>query len=261
LKRKGNGKGEVEVKRSRFGTRRLLALSLVVVGGMSACGYLVSVPQLRNADNNEIVNIGDSIFALSGDIYDELHAKAGETWRHYAVSGTQMIGGILGPPIPMQYQIARNDDPNIRVVYLDGGGNDILLQAIMGDPYGCKRCNYWWCGDISRTCKGVIEDVAVEGSNLLNQMAADGVEQVVMVGYYYTTWGIFVDLRKLKKAVDYGAALTISGISNSNANAVYVDPRGAFSGHESQYITIDGIHPTSSGSAVLADMIWDVIDY
>ena len=249
------------MKRFRLGEFRLLVLCLVVVGGASACGYLVSVPSLRNADDNEIVNIGDSIFALSGDIYEDLEAKAGETWRHYAVSGTQMIGGILGPPIPTQYQMARNDDPNIRVVYMDGGGNDILLQAIMGDPYGCKRCNYWWCGDISRTCKGVIEDVAVETSNLLNRMAADGVEQVVVLGYYHTTWGIFGDLTKLKKAADYGAALSIAGIPNTNANAVYVDPRNAFSGHEGQYITIDGIHPTAAGSAVLANMIWNVIDY
>jgi lysophospholipase L1-like esterase len=249
------------MKRLSVGRFRLLALVLIGVFGLGACGYLVSVPTLRNADNDEIVNIGDSIFALSGDIYDELHAKAGETWRHYAVSGTQMIGGILGPPIPTQYQMARSDDPNIRVVYMDGGGNDILLQAIMGDPYGCKRCNYWWCGDISRTCRGVIEDVAVETADLLNDMAADGVEQVVLLGYYHTTWGIFGDLSKLKKAADYGAALAIAGVSSSNANAVYVDPRAAFSGHEGRYIAIDGIHPTGAGSAVLADMIWNVIDY
>jgi hypothetical protein len=222
----------------------------------------MSVPQLRDADNDEIVNIGDSIFALSGDIYDELHAKAGETWRHYALSGVQMIGGeILGPPIPTQYEIAKSDDPDIRTVYMDGGGNDILLAALLFDPHDCKNCNEWWCGDLSQSCKDLVDDVYVETVNLFNRMDSDGVEQVVVLGYYHLKWGIFGDLTKLNDATDYGDQKFQEACNNSTANAVFIDPRDAFAGHEGSYIISDGIHPTLEGSRVLADLIWEEIDH
>ena len=248
------------MKKIRRRTIRLWALCLAVVT-ISACGYLVSVPALRNADNNQIVNVGDSIYALSGDIFKNLEAKAGETWRHYAVSGAQMIGGVLAPTIPSQYQQARSDHPDIRVVYMDGGGNDILLQALAGDWYDCRQCNDWWCGDISQSCKDLIDDVSVEEANLLNRMAGDGVQQVVMLGYYHPTVGIFGDLRNLRKAVDYGARMSQQACQSSSANVAYLDPRSRFDGHESDYIIFDGIHPSGAGSSVLANMIWDVIDF
>ncbi|MCP3927437.1 MAG: SGNH/GDSL hydrolase family protein [Desulfobacterales bacterium] len=239
------------LKRFRF-LMILFSVSLIF-----ACGYMVSVPQLRNADNNEIVNVGDSIFALSGDIYDYLHSWAGETWRHYAISGTQLNGGILGPSIPEQYDTAKADNPNIRVVYMDGGGNDILLPAIALDPYNCKTCNYWWCGDLSQQCKDLIDDLYVDAVNLLNEMGQDNVQQVVYQGYYHTKFGVFGDLSKLSDAVDYGNQRLSQACSNASVNCVFVDPRSSF---KNSYIIVDGIHPTKEGSKVLASLIWNVID-
>jgi hypothetical protein len=250
------------VKRFHITTLSVVALCALSVCTLGlSCNDLLRVPQLRNADNNEIVNVGDSIFALSGDIYKVLESKAGETWRHYALSGSQMIGGLLGQPIPLQYEDARNDDPNIRVVYMDGGGNDVLLQFIAFDPYHCGQCNYWFCGDISRSCKNLIDDVAVEMSDLLATMAGDGVEQVVLLGYYHGKLGLLGNIPLLNKALDYGASLTIEAAENSNGFVEYVDPRNAFRGKEFWYILPDGVHPTYQGSKVLANMIWDVIDY
>ena len=223
-----------------------------------ACGFVASVPQLRNADNNEIVNVGDSIFALSGDIYDYLHSWAGESWRHYAISGTQINGGIFGPSIPEQYETAKADNPNIRVVYMDGGGNDILLPAIALDPYNCKTCNYWWCGDLSQKCKDLVDDIYVDAVNLLNDMGRDNVEQVVYQGYYHTKFGVLGDLSKLSDAVDYGNQRLSQACANASVNCVFVDPRSSF---QNSYIIIDGIHPTKEGSKVLAGLIWNVIDF
>lgn len=250
------------MRTGEFKTFCVVALSVVAMGTLGlSCDDLLSVPQLPDADNDEIVNIGDSIFALSGDIYKELEAKAGETWRHYALSGSQMIGGILGKPIPEQYQQALEDDPNIRVIYMNGGANDVLLQGLLGDPYRCRKCNYWFCGGISRSCKALINDVYAESTDLLTTMFEDGVEQVVILGYYHTTIGLFGDMRDFIKATDYGAERIISGLEDTDANIEYVDPRDAFDGREWLYITIDGLHPSALGSRVLANMIWDVIDY
>jgi lysophospholipase L1-like esterase len=238
---------------------------LVVLTGLtvmlSSCGMgaLMSVDQLTDADDNTIVNLGDSIFALSGDIYTNLESKSGETWRHYAISGAQMIGGILATPIPDQYADAKADDPNIRMVYMDGGGNDILIPAIALDPYGCKSCNYWWCGSISQSCKDLINDVYVETVDLLNQMGSDGVQKVVFQGYYHLKFGLFGDLTTLDKAVDYGDKMLKLACTNANVNAVFVDPRASFEGKESSYIIADGIHPTAAGSAVLANLLWSAM--
>lgn len=241
----------------RFVILMTMGLSLAGCGA----GALMSVDPLSDADNNEIVNVGDSIYALSGDIYTNLENKAGETWRHYAISGAQIVGGILAEPIPDQYARARNDDPDIRVVYMDGGGNDILIPAIMFDPYNCRNCNYWWCGDLSQSCKDLIDDVYVTTVDLLNEMDSDGVEQVVFLGYYHLKWGLLGDLRRLDDAVDYGDKRLRDACINSTANTVFIDPRNAFEGHESAYIIADGIHPTGAGSSVLANMLWNVIDY
>ena len=246
----------------KFKTYCVAALSVILVGALGfSCDELLSVPQLTNADNDEIVNIGDSIFALSGRIYTELELKAHETWRHYALTGSQMSGGFLGKPIPDQYQQALEDDPNIRVVYMNGGANEVLIQALLGDPYRCKQCNYWFCGDLSRRCKALIDDAYVVGENLLYTMKDDGVEQIVYLGYYHPTIGIAGDMRRLIKATDYSAGLVIAGFQAADENAVYVDPRDAFDGMEWLYISVDGLHPTALGSRVLANMIWDVIDY
>ncbi|GAB6095996.1 hypothetical protein JCM14469_22490 [Desulfatiferula olefinivorans] len=237
----------------------LIAGTMLALAGCGA-GALMSVDQLPDADRDDIVNLGDSIFALSGDIYSELEAKSDETWRHYAISGAQMVGGILADPVPDQYADARSDNPDIRVIYMDGGGNDILIPAIAFDPYGCKNCNYWWCGDLSRSCKDLIDDIYVATVDLLNDMDDDGVEQVVFMGYYHLKWGLFGDLRKLDDAVDYGDKRLRDACINSTVNAVFVDPRNAFEGKEGSYIIADGIHPTAAGSAVLANLLWNVID-
>jgi len=241
-------------------TRSLLSLMLLgLTLFLCSCGAgaLMSVDPLTDADNDEIVNIGDSIYALSGDIYTNLESKAGETWRHYAISGAQIVGGFLADPIPDQYDTAKGDDDNIRIVYMDGGGNDILIPAIALDPYNCKNCNYWWCGNLSQSCKDLIDDIYVETVDLLNQMDADGVEKVVFLGYYHLKWGLLGDLRKLDDAVDYGDKRLKDACINSTANAVFVDPRASFAGKESSYIIADGIHPTAQGSAVLANLLWN----
>ncbi|MCP4745750.1 MAG: SGNH/GDSL hydrolase family protein [Desulfobacteraceae bacterium] len=218
---------------------------------MLACGGLVSVPKLTDADNDQIVNIGDSIFALSGDIYEKLHSYAGETWRHYAISGARMIGGgFVAKPIPRQYHEAKKDDSNIRVVYMDGGANDILSPSLLFDPYKCK-------GSISQDCKDLIDDVYVETVNLLNEMDRDGVQQVIFLGYYYIKKGLYGDLSVLNDSVDHGDKRLADACRNSTVNCEFVDPRSSFL---DDYIILDGIHPNKEGSDVLADLIWDVID-
>jgi len=228
----------------------------VLIITMIGCGFVASVPWIRNADNNQVVNLGDSIFALSGEINDFLHSYAGQTFRRYAVSGAELSGGILAPSLYSQYATAKSDNPNIDTIIMDGGGNDILLPAIAFDPYDCKTQWYEW-GRLSGSCKNFIDDIYVDCVNLLNNMHADGVDNVIYQGYYYTknTWLLRLD--DLEEAIDYGDAKLSLACQNSSVNCTFIDPRFVVNDGD---IKSDAIHPKTSGSQKLANLIWPVLE-
>lgn len=230
------------------------AVLLTVSGGIG-CGFVASVPWIRSASSNHVVNVGDSIFALSGQIQNNLHARSGKTFRRYATSGAELLGGdLIAPSVYNQYSIARSDSSNIKTILMDGGGNDILLPVIaLFDPYDCKTEWYQWWG-LSSSCKSLINDIYVDAVNLLNNMHANGVGKVIYVGYYYTKNSLLTgNLADLKQAIDYGDSKMSAACTNSAANCVFVDPRSSVKNAD---IISDGIHPTTSGSNKIADLIW-----
>ena len=108
--------------------RLIIAVALLIATGCS----IISVPIITNASRNDVVNLGDSIFALSGEIQDFLHAWSGQTFRRYALSGS-MVSHVSD-----QYSDAKADNANINTIFMDAGGNDILIPAVLFDPYNCK---------------------------------------------------------------------------------------------------------------------------
>jgi len=231
-------------------------LIVVLASSVVGCGLgtLLSVPWIRDADDDRVVFFGDSIFALSGEIQANLHAYAGGTFRNYTTSGAELFGGLIQPSIAQQYEIAKSDDPGSTIVVMDGGGNDILIPAVALDPYDCLT-QWWEWGRLSRSCKDFIDDIYVEGVDLLNQMAAEGVSDVVYLGYYYTKNGLlWVD--DLEEAVDYGDMRLAQACANSVVGCSFVDPRSTIRDRD---IKVDGVHPTTGGSKKLADLIWPVL--
>lgn len=235
---------------------RGVAIALLV-SAATGCGLgvLASAPWISDADDDDVVFLGDSIFALSGEIQQNLHARAGGTFRNYTTSGAELVGGILAPSIVQQYGMALSDPVFSPIVVMDGGGNDILLPVLAAfDPYDCKT-QWWEWGRLSRSCRSFIDDIYVDGVNLLNDMHADGVTDVVYLGYYYTKNGLFA-LDDLEEAIDYGDGKLAQACAYSAANCTFIDPRGAIRDSD---ILIDGIHPNTTGSNKLADLIWPVL--
>ncbi|SFM36860.1 SGNH/GDSL hydrolase family protein [Marinobacter zhejiangensis] len=231
-----------------------LLFALVLAAGLTGCGGaggLLSNPRVSDADNDQVVTIGDSIFALSGELQDFLEQDAGQTFRRYTLSGAELAGGAVATSIVDQYQIARSDNPAIDTIVMDGGGNDILIPAIMFDPYDCKT-QWYEFGQLSSSCKNLINDIYVDGVNLLNDMHADGVDNVIYLGYYYTKNGLFL-LDSMEEAVDYGDYRLAQACRYSAVNCQFVDPRSAINDSD---IIADGIHPTTTGSRKLASLIW-----
>ncbi len=235
-------------------SKKVAAVLLVsaTLTGCGGIGGLASNDRVSNADNNQVVTIGDSIFALSGKLQDFLESYAGETFRRYTISGAELKGGIIATDIYTQYEIAKRDNPNIETIVMDGGGNDILIPAIaLFDPYNCKT-QWYQFGRLSSTCKNYIDDIYVDAVNLLNKMHADGVDNVIYLGYYYTKNGLFL-LDSMEEAVDYGDMRLSQACRYSAANCQFVDPRSTI---KDSNIIIDGIHPTTEGSRKLANLIW-----
>lgn len=228
-----------------------VAAMALVVTGCGQLGQLLSNDQVSDADNDQVIFLGDSIFALSGAIQDELEAKAGETFRRYTVSGAELSGGVLAPSVLEQLDTAVSDNPDIDILVTDGGGNDILIPAIALDPHRCKT-RWYQFGKLSDSCKALIDDVYVDAVDYLNNAAAAGVDGAIFLGYYYTKNGLF-RLESMKEAVDYGNDSLARACENSVLDCTFVDPRSSISNSD---IIIDGIHPADSGSRKIADLIW-----
>jgi len=240
-----------------FKMKNIIALLLISVGltGCGGIGSLASNERVSDADNNQVVTVGDSIFALSGKLQDILEGYAGETFRQYTISGAEVTGGIFATDIATQFQIAKNDNPNIETVVMDAAGNDILIPIIaLFDINNCKTEWYQWWG-LSSSCKNLIDDLYVDVVELLNEMDDSGVENVIFVGYYHTKNALFW-LDDVEEAVDYGDMRLAQACANSRANCTFVDPRAVINDSD---IIIDGIHPTTSGSQKLADLVWPIL--
>jgi len=234
--------------------KKILAVLLISAGltGCGGIGSLVSNDRVSDADNDQVVTIGDSIFALSGKLQDILENYAGETFRRYTISGAEVTGGIYATDIATQFEIAKNDNPNIETVVMDAAGNDILIPIItMFDWYNCKTEWYQWWG-LSSSCKNLIDDLYVDTVSLLNTIDASGVDNVIFLGYYNPK-NALLWLDDVEEAVAYGDMRLAQACANSTANCTFIDPRSSINDSD---IIIDGIHPTTSGSQKLADLVW-----
>ena len=227
--------------------KQTLKLVATVAIAANVVGCSIGNPYVDDADRNDVITVGDSIFDLSGEIQAFLEEDAGQTFRNYTQSGAELVGGVLARPIVDQYADAKAVNPNINTIVMDGGGNDILIPAIIFDPYGCKT--HWWRWSISNSCKGLVDDIYVEAVTMLNDMDSDGVENILYLGYYYTAGA----QSNLHQAVDYGDYRLEQACSNTTANCTFIDPRPVISSSD---IIIDGIHPATSGSKKIADLIW-----
>ena len=229
----------------------------LLLSALAGCGLgvLLSKPWIRNANNNKVVFFGDSIFALSGEIQARLHSlNGGKTFRNYTTSGAELIGGAIAPSVEQQIGIADADNPNSTVVVTNGGGNDILIPAVALDPCDCLT-QWYEFGRLSSSCKSYIDDIYVDGVDLLNGLHADGITDVIYLGYYYTKNGLLL-VDDLEEAVDYGDMRLSQACTNSIVNCTFIDPRSTIRDSD---ITGDGVHPNATGSRKLADLIWPVL--
>ncbi|HXS18461.1 MAG TPA: SGNH/GDSL hydrolase family protein, partial [Polyangiaceae bacterium] len=187
------------------------------------------------ATANEVLIIGDSFFATTHQITAYLENQArdagvldvGERYRDQSRLTMNALA-LNGEGIRAQYETASAETP-ARLVIMNGGGADILLGSCEPLDEGCP----------------LIANAATALSELLLDMADDGVEAVIFLGY---------PLPQAPQPAGVGERLEIlrplleGACQDAPVPCTWVDLRPIFADHYDEYIQSDGLNPTAVGA-------------
>jgi hypothetical protein len=196
---------------------------------------------------SQVVMIGDSYIQIPGTLQGDIQTLARmsgaigatDTYRNYAVSGTSLGNG----QIPSQFTTAKTANPDIKVVIMDGGGNDVLLL----NP-ACLSANP---AANNASCVMTVANATMAAKTLAMTMADAGVEDLVYF-FYPSVPAATGDI------LAYSQPLVESFCSTLvKPKCHFISTKEAFDGKQAQYIGPDGIHPTTTGAQVIAGLIWD----
>jgi len=208
---------------------------------------------------NSVLLIGDSYLDLNnknfGTELQRLAKAAGalgasDKYTDRSISGTQMVGGFLGAPIPQQYANENNSDGHVTTVIMDGGGNDVLL--------GQRSCIDREAPPANQDCVKTITAAMAAAKTLLAKMADDGVENVVYFFYPHLPGGGLGGNKELSnKTLDYAIPLVKQTCEEAPLNCVFVDSRGLFGDAPEDFQ--DGIHPIVENNNKIAGAVWQAM--
>ncbi|MFT3924307.1 MAG: SGNH/GDSL hydrolase family protein [Myxococcales bacterium] len=184
-----------------------------------------------------------------------------EQYRRLAVSGASMNGF---PNVPAQLDGALESDPDLKLIIMDGGGNDVLVNN--------RQClEHATADELLRdeSCVGTVDDVLAAAQGMFDKASAAGVESVVyffyphLPGYasgYLNLAGTYPNVM-----LDYAYPRMQAFCTGQHAlPCTFVDMRPVFDtdgdgAPDPGMINVDGIHPTEASSKLLAAEVWKVM--
>lgn len=185
--------------------------------------------------SNEVLVLGDSFFSshqitafLEAAGRDAQILQEGDRYRDSSRPVANALA-LSSEGIADQYQSAASDTP-IKVAIMNGGGADVILGS---------------CDPVNANCSMIVAAVAAF-SKLLETMAADGVEDVVFVGYPDPV------PEPVRAKMDVLRPLLESECAAAPLPCHWLDLRPIFSGRYDEYILADGLNPTTEGSKAVA---------
>jgi hypothetical protein len=214
----------------------------------------------------EVVMLGDSYMDI-GNVGPTIQMDANATYRTYYLAGAAMSYGTGQGNIPYQFDsMAVPANPDIKVVIMDGGGNDILInnsQCLNTPPAGDTMCH-------------MVVDKSVQTAHMLEQdMVSKGVKAIVYyfyphidpsIGANASDWLDYAYPQAAQACCGSGAQpmgaadLTCHGTDSLGIDCIFIDTRPEFVGHNmsgtSSYWFQDGIHPTQPGADAIASKVW-----
>jgi hypothetical protein len=206
---------------------------------------------------SQLVAIGDSYVALPVVLIPKVEALAtaagalmsGQHYRDYSAPGTTLGSPSAPGSIPPQWDMAKSVDPDIKVVIMDGGGNDILANtdSIFGgclDPGASKI----------KTCTDIIQGAIGMARKLAMDAKAAGVQDVIYFLYPHVPVG---GDEILDYSVDEGKKMAAE-VTTDTFRVHLLDTRGVFMGH-AEYFDLDPIHANEAGAQQIAKLVWDTM--
>jgi lysophospholipase L1-like esterase len=174
-----------------------------------------------------------------------------------AVAGTSMGSGGIAL-IPPQFDTALATSKDIRLVIVDGGGNDILLPA-MGN------CKNEMGSSKDPVCQMIVETGRAAAKTLMLHMADSGVKDAIYFFYPHIPPGSVLGGTNPNEMLDYAAPLVKMDCDATLATTGgrmachFIDLRGPYGDAPYSNIGGDGVHPTQSGQTISATQIWNVM--
>jgi lysophospholipase L1-like esterase len=194
------------------------------------------------------VIIGDSYVTGTGAALQPALAAlvpAAADYRNYAVGGTSMGNG----QIPSQFDQALQANPDIKLVIMDGGGNDVLVLN-----RNCLNAG----SSTDATCQQVVQTAIDVAAQLYQKMSDSGVKDAIYFNYPNLPTTSLLGGPTSNEILNYSYPLTQASCESSFATTGlrchFIDLRPVFEGH-ADYIGFDGVHPTAAGQAAIAGAI------
>jgi hypothetical protein len=219
--------------------------------------------------------IGDSYMDV-GNVGPTIMKDANNAmYRHYYLAASALAYGSGALNIPYQFNtealMAAVPNPtDIKVVIMDGGGNDVLLnnsQCLTIPPAGDTACHT------------AIDGSVAKGTMLEQTMASKGVQHIVYFFYPHldatvsghTNANDWLDYSYPKGAASCCGAANVpsSGDISCHGNGpgpstdcTWIDMRPEFVGHNDHtnaatyWFQADNIHPSQPGADAIATKVW-----
>jgi lysophospholipase L1-like esterase len=225
-------------------------------GAAGSTGSSDRVPSPCLKKGSQVVFIGDSYInydvahTLLSTLIEQRAVKdgalmQGDHYRNYAVPGTALAADNVLGMIPPQWDMAVQDDPDIKFVIMDGGGNDVLI-----DNMQCLAAG----SDKDPQCQMVVANTLKVGTELINKIKAAGVSDGIYFFYpHVPVGGDDINDYALSMLKDSEAAL-----QTPTFHTYVLDLIPIFMGH-SDWFADDGIHANDTGENVIADNIWKIM--
>jgi lysophospholipase L1-like esterase len=184
---------------------------------------------------------------------------ASDGYVDHSLGGASMNGFLS---IPAQWPDALADArargaSKIRLTIMTGGGNDVLVDNRDCLEYASEAA-------LPQSCKQVVEAAIDSGHALMQEMARDGVEEVIYFFYPHLPEFSLGGGSYPNVVLDY-AYPRVKQLCDSQTQVTchFIDLRPAFDdgrGYPREgLIEFDGIHPTEQGSEIIAQQVWSVM--
>lgn len=176
---------------------------------------------------------------------------AGEFYRNYAFPGTSMGNG----QIPSHFDTAVAVDPDIKLVIMTGGGNDVLIGAMQCEAAGSST---------NPECQSVVQNAMDKAESLFEKSVSVGVSDVIYFFYPHIPSCLLTG-EAPNEILDYAYPMArelCEGAEETYDGAIrchFIDLRPIF-GDDYQHINpLDCIHPTASGADLIANEIYQIM--